>query len=195
MDVSDFVSGIAGLDAAEGLKRFGDEKSFLRILRSYAVNTKSLLQSLRTVDRRNLAEYAVTLHGLKGSSLNIFALPLGALAETLERAAKAGDAEFAVRNTPAFLEAAETLIRDIEAALDAAAKANPLPKKKVPDAEVLLRLRDACENYDSDEIDEAMDEIGQYEYEADGGLAVWLRDSALRMDFAAIAEKLASLPL
>ncbi len=46
-----------------------------------------------------------------------------------------------------------------------------------------------------DEIDLAMQEMEQYEYDADGGLAVWLQDAALRMDFAAIAEKLASLPL
>ncbi len=192
--MTDFRIDIAGLDASRGLERFGDEKTFLRILRSYALNTKSLLPSIRAVDRGSLAEYTVLVHGLKGSSRNIFAMPLGAQAEALERAAKAGDAETAVRDTPAFLEAAEKLIRDIEAALEAAARANPLPRRSAPDPDVLLRLREACENYDSDEIDLAMEEIGRFEYDADGGLAVWLRDAALRMDFAAIAEKLASPP-
>ncbi len=88
--MNDFVSGIAGLDAAKGLERFGDEKSYTHILRSYAVNVKPLLQSLRTVTRESLAGYAVTVHGLKGSSRNIFALPLGAKAEALEHAARAG---------------------------------------------------------------------------------------------------------
>ncbi len=190
----DFRSGIAGLDASRGMERFGGEKEFLRILRSYAVNTQAILPSIRTVTGENLAEYAIIVHGLKGSSRNIFAMPLGAQAETLERAAREGNVDFAVRNTPAFLEAAEKLIRDIKAALAAAAEANPLPKKSAPDAEVLRRLKSACENYDSDEIDLAMQEMEQYEYDADGGLAVWLQDAALRMDFAAIAEKLASLP-
>ncbi len=195
MERNSFAGAIAGLDAAKGIERFGDGKSFLRILRSYAVNTKALLASLRTVDRGNLADYAVTVHGLKGSSRNIYALPLGARAEALEKAAKAGDIDFVVRNNPAFLEEAATLIRDIESALDAEAKANPRPVRAKPEAGVLRRLRDACENYDSDEIDAAMEEIERYEYDADGGLADRLRDHALRMDYAAIAETLAALPL
>ncbi len=127
---------------------------------------------------------------MKGSSRNIFAMPLGDMAEALEHAARAGDMDFVARNNSAFLEAAETLIGEIEAALDAVAKANPRPRKNAPAPELLLRLREACDNYEFDVIDEIMEEIDSYEYDADNGLAAWLRENALRMDFAAIAARL-----
>ncbi len=188
-----FGAGVAGLDLARGIERFGDEKTFTRILRSYAVNTKALLAGIAAVDKGNLAEYATIVHGIKGSCRNIFAMPLGDQAEALERAAKDGDLQFALRNNPAFLDAAGTLIGEIEAALDAAARANPLPRKSAPDLEVLLRLRDACDDYDMDGIDEAMEEIERYDYDADGGLAAALRESVTRMDYGAVVARLASV--
>jgi CheY-like chemotaxis protein/HPt (histidine-containing phosphotransfer) domain-containing protein len=189
-----FAGGIAGLDISRGIERFGDEKTFMRILYSYAKNTRTLLESMRTFDSGNPSGYATTVHGIKGSSRNILAETLGERAESLEHAAKAGDADFVVRNNPAFLEAAEKLLGEIEAALEATAKANPRPRKDAPDEGVLLRLRSACENYDFDGIDAAMDEIDRYEYESDDGIAVWLRESVTKMDFASVAEKLATPP-
>ncbi|MDR1745457.1 MAG: response regulator, partial [Planctomycetota bacterium] len=189
----DFGSGIAGLNVSSGLERFGGEKTFMRILRSYAVNTKSLVESIRTVDTGNLAAYATTIHGIKGSSRNICALPLGDRAEALERAAKSGDADFVIRNNPAVIETVETLIREIEAALLAVEKANPRPRKAAPEVGILLRLRDACDDFDFDGIESAMEEIDLYEYEADDGLAAWLRENVLKMNFASISDRLASL--
>lgn len=191
--IEDFGRGISGLDFPGGLARFRDGKSFLRILGSYAVNTKPLLESIRTVDRGNLAGYATIVHGIKGSSRNICAEALGDQAEALEHAARAGDVDFVAKSNPAFLEAAGRLIGEIEAMLAAIAKASPKPKKNAPDAGVLLRLLDSCANFDLDEVETAMDEIERYEYESDGGLVASLRESVTRMDFDAVAGKLAFL--
>ena len=189
----DFENSVSGLNISRGIERFGGEQPFMRILRSYAVNTGSLLESLRTVDREGLAGYATAVHGIKGSSRNIGALSLGDQAESLELAAKSGDAGFILLENPAFLEAVESLIREIETALDAVAKANPRPKRSAPGADVLSRLREACDNFDMDGIDEAMDEIERYEYESDGGLAAALRESVTKMDFDAVAARIAAL--
>ncbi len=64
------------------------------------------------------------------------------------------------------------------------------PKKDKPDAWVLERLHEACEMYDMDGVDAALSEICAYEYDADGGLSVWLREMADATDFAAIAKRL-----
>ncbi len=188
----DFRESVVGLDIAKGVERFGGEKPFMKILQSFAVNTKSLLESIRTINEGTLAGYATTVHGIKGSSRNIFALPLGDQAEALEHAAKGGDLDFALRNNPAFLETAGKLIRGIEAVLDAVAKANPRPKKDVPDAALLSRLREACDDYDTDVIEEVMEEIERYEYESDGGLVASLHESVTKMEYGAVVEKLAA---
>ncbi len=185
--------GVPGLDRAEGIARFGGEKEYLKILRSFAVNTKDLLDGIRTVDAGGLAGYATTVHGIRGSARNIGAGPLGARAEALERAAKEGDAAFVLRHNPAFLEEAERLLAGIGAALAAADAAHPRPRRDAPDRRALLRLRDACAEYDFDAMEAAMDELDGCVYGTGGELVEWLRERTLKMDFQAIADRLASV--
>ena len=64
------------------------------------------------------------------------------------------------------------------------------PVKEKPDAEVLAKLLHACEIYDMDGVDAAMAEIEKYGYEADEGLAAWLRERTDVTDFEAVARKL-----
>ena len=45
-----------------------------------------------------------------------------------------------------------------------------------------------------DGVDEAMEEIEGFDYEADDGLSEWLRDNVDRMNFMQIKEKLSNLP-
>ncbi len=73
------------------------------------------------------------------------------------------------------------------------AKANPRPKKDVPDAALLSRLREACDDYDTDVIEEVMEEIERYEYESDDGLVASLRESVTKMDYSAVIDRLAAL--
>ncbi len=189
----DFANDIPGMDMAKGLERFGgDEKAFMQILRSFAVNTKTLLESMQTIHSNNIAAFATSVHGIKGSSRNIYAMSVGDQAEVLEHAAKTGDLDTVLANNPRLHRAVGKLIADIEAVLDAVAKANPRPKKEVPDAVLLLRLRDACADYDMDGIEAAMEEIESYEYEDDGGLVASLRDGVMRMDYDAVIKALAA---
>ncbi|MCL1818029.1 MAG: hypothetical protein FWG35_03795, partial [Spirochaetaceae bacterium] len=72
-----------------------------------------------------------------------------------------------------------------------AAASGPKPHKDKPDADVLGRLLKACEDYDLSGVDAAMAEIEGFDYQSDGGLAVWLRENVDQMNFMLIAEKLA----
>jgi CheY-like chemotaxis protein len=183
-----------GLDLTKGLERFGHAlESFLAVLRSYAVNTRPLLEAARKVSRENLADYAVIVHGIKGSSLGIGADLAGGRAEALEKAAKDGDFGFVEANNAAFLETVEDLIGYLENLVRQMDLENHKPKTDRPDSRVLGRLLAACEAYDMDAADAALGEIETYEYEADDGLAAWLRENVEQMNFTPIKEKLSAL--
>ena len=182
---------IEGLDIARGLEQFdGDEVAYVKILRSYAANVRSMLMTIETVDEDSLADYKITVHGIKGTSYYIFADQVGKLAEALETASAAGDLDYVREHNMAFHEATWKLIGDLEDMLRVYDSEHPKPIKIRPDAQSLAKLLDACRRYDMDDVDAAMAEIEQYQYEADDGLALWLRGAADMMELQQIADKL-----
>jgi len=182
---------IPGLNVSKGLERFsGDTESYLQVLHSYAVNTRPMLETLQGVNRENLAGYAIVVHGIKGSSLSIGADVVGDKAEALEKAAKAGDMDFVAANNAALMDSVDALIRGLDELLRQMSSENPKPKKDRPDANVLSRLLVACEDYDMDSVDTVMAELEGSEYEADDGLAAWLRENVDLMNIEQIKEKL-----
>ncbi|MDR1815829.1 MAG: transporter substrate-binding domain-containing protein, partial [Clostridiales Family XIII bacterium] len=95
---------VQGVDLADGLSRFGgDEQAYLDVVRSYVKNTPELADKSAGVTRETLADYAITVHGIKGASRNIGARTLGSRAEELELAAKAEDFAYVSQNNEAFL--------------------------------------------------------------------------------------------
>ena len=185
--------GIAGLDIEKAIERFGgDELSYVEVLRSFAVNTPPLLESIKEVNAENLSRYAIVVHGIKGSGHGISADIFAEVAETFEKAAKNGNVDFVVAHNPAFLSAAWKLIYDIEEMLSELRVDNQKPVKPKPDGEVLNRLRESCEIYDMDGVDTAIAEIESYAYDDDDGLAEWLRVNVEQMNFPQIIEKLSA---
>jgi len=197
---------IAGLDIAKGLERYlGDEKTYITILRSYAASVSSMLNEIESIcaefqtdtqavlPQDKLLAYRTKVHGIKGTSLDIFAGQIGKEARDLEEAAKNSDFDFIKNNTSAFLENAGKLVSAIEDVLLNIDAENPKPKKDRPDKNVLLELLAACKKYHINKVDEAMAEIEKYQYEADDGLVDWLKENIDNMDFEKIVEKLSDL--
>ncbi|MCL2176280.1 MAG: hypothetical protein FWB73_09585, partial [Treponema sp.] len=185
---------IDGLDIEKGLLRYeGDAEVYLRLLRSYAASVRTLLNAIGEVNKNTLDNYRIRVHGIKGTSLDVFADSIGNEAKNLEDAAKSGDLNYIQKNNPAFTEAAWKLVNDIENMISAIEDENPKPKKDKPDNETLSKLLTACKDFDIDNADKAMNEIEKYKYEADDGLAVWLRENMDKMNFKQIAEKLENL--
>jgi response regulator RpfG family c-di-GMP phosphodiesterase len=192
--LQDFPAQLDGLDVQKAFDRFNrDTGAFLNVLRSYSVNTPHVLDSIREVSKDNLADYAIEVHGIKGSSRGICAEEVGVKAEALEKAAKQGDIDFVTANNADLIETAGKLVNEIKDLLGKIAAENPRPKKNKPDWQVLSKLLAACEQYKMDEADTAMKEIENYEYESDGGLSQWLRENVDMMNFSEIKEKLAAL--
>ena len=190
----DFGNGIEGLDAGSGIDRFGGEKRlYIGVLRSFAQNTPALLDSIEAVSGDNLADYAIIVHGIKGSSRGICARGLGDTAESLEKAAKAGDLEYVQGNNAAFLNTARKLAAGIEDRLAEMDMDNLLPEKDRPDEDVLDRLLEACIHYDMDGADEACAELECFRYRNDAWLVSWLRNKIEQSKFSEIMEMFSTL--
>jgi CheY-like chemotaxis protein len=182
---------VNGLDTKQGLKRFGgDEEVYLDVLKSYALNTPPLLDQLRECSEESLPNYAIVVHGIKSSSRSIGAEPIGARAEALELAAKAGDLALIKEKNDNFIKTLQTLLANLSAVLQEIEGEDSKPQKAEPDAEVLAALLEACQSFDIDGVDKAMAELESYEYESRGELVEWLRAQVKVMGFKQITERL-----
>ena len=185
--------GIDGIDINKGIERFGGDKAtYFDVLRSFSANTQPLLESAKKVNAENLHDYAIVVHGIKGSSRGICANEFGDIAEKLEMAAKENDLDYVVKHNGDFIDAAWRLIADIDSVLSKSSAGDAKPKVAGPSEELLGKLLAACENYDMDGADKAVSELQKYEYESGGEMIEWLWENVEQMNFSEIVEKLSS---
>ncbi|MDR1662391.1 MAG: response regulator, partial [Azoarcus sp.] len=180
---------IDGLDWAMGIRRFcGDENIYISVLKSYLTNTPRLLDQIRGVTERKLADYAIAIHGIKGSSYGIEARALGKRAEELEYAAKAADFDFVRRNNPLFIQAAEAFLSRL--AVLAGAGGGGKTSRHAPDEALLAQMEEAAANFRIGDMEAIMNTLESFEYETQAEWVVWLREQVDRMEFTAIHERL-----
>jgi len=185
---------IDGLDINDGIGNMGgDEKAYIQVLRSYAVNVRSQLPGIETIEDTTLDKYKITVHGIKGTSNYIGARQIGDMAKDLEQASDRRDISYLREKTPAFIEATMNLIDSLDTLFIDIDNENPKPVKSEPDKETLVKLRDACKSFNMDDLDAAIDEIEKYQYESDDGFMDWLRETLSNMDLRQIAAKLTDM--
>jgi len=185
---------IEGIDILKGIHRFEDDAEFyVRVLRAYINSIHSVFDILKNVNEETIGSYKINVHGIKGTSLDICATKIGERAALLEKAATAGDIAYIKEHNPNFIETVWKLVTDLEEMLARVIDENAKPKKDKPDVELLSKLLTACINYDMDGADGVMTEIEKYQYEADDGLAFWLRENIDVVNFEETAEKLKAL--
>jgi CheY-like chemotaxis protein len=187
-------AAVEGMDFEAGLKRYETEDIYIKVLQSYVTHSPELLDKLRTLTRETLPDYAVTVHGLKGSSYGVCANETGKAAEELEHAAKAGDYEKVSARNGAFIEKAETLLEDLRKLLESAAGEEEKRKAAAPDRELLEKLLDASRHFKPAIMEDMVKELESCEYESGGELIPWLREQLDNLEYDAIREKLESLP-
>jgi CheY-like chemotaxis protein len=187
---------IEGVDLEAGLDRFSqDDDAYIQVLRSYVANTRDLLNSIEDVNKENLNDYIITVHGLKGSSYSICANLVGEKAEALEMAAKEGDFEYLYEKTPDLLQTALNLLAALEEML---AKLSELSLKSVkfePDKDLLAKILQACYTYDMQTIEAAVKELERYEYKTNGELVPWMWENVQQFNIDKIIEKLSKMNL
>ena len=182
---------IEGIDIIQGREKYTNEKAYIDILRSWSLHTPVLLDKLKNVTADNLPDYAVMVHGLKGSSYGIFAGAIGQRAEELEFLAKDGNLSRVQDENPAFIKMVETVLGDIGELLKKAAAGSDA-KKKAPsvDTVLLAKLLDAVRHYKSTLMEEILNEIEKFEYESGAELVVWLRQQLDNLEYDAIRNRL-----
>ncbi|MDR0641880.1 MAG: response regulator [Treponema sp.] len=186
------AAALEGLDWKNGLERFGgDGKSYTESLRSYAVHTPALLDSIRTIEA--LENYAITVHGIKGSSYGISADAIGQKAERLEHAAKAGNFVLVKAENGELITMVEKFIIRLNDLLDTLNLLLQKPLRAAPDRALLEKILGAVENYEMGELDQALSELEQYSYETEADLVSWLRDQIDQSEFESVKLRLMSL--
>jgi HPt (histidine-containing phosphotransfer) domain-containing protein len=187
---------IDGIDLEMGLERFGgDGNAYLQVLRSYCVNTRNLLGSLEEINKENLNDYVITVHGIKGSSRNICANPVGDIAELLERAAEEGDLRYVNEKTPDLMQAVVKLLIDLDHMLAKISAEAHKPVKVKPDKELLVKIREACKTFDMKTAETAVKELESYEYETNGDLVPWLWENVQQFNVDEIIGELTKMSL
>jgi CheY-like chemotaxis protein len=185
---------LEGMDFESGLKRYGNEEIYIKVLQSYVIHSPELLDKLRSFTRETLPDYAVTVHGLKGASYGVCANETGKEAEELEHAAKTGDYEKVSSKNAAFIEKTEALLDGLRDLLESASdKGEEKRKAAAPDKELLEKMLDAAKRFKPAIMEEVMTELESCEYESGGELIPWLREQLDNLEYDAIREKLESL--
>ncbi|MDR1143619.1 MAG: response regulator [Spirochaetaceae bacterium] len=184
---------LEGMDFEAGLKRYGTEEIYMKVLQSYVTHSPELLDKLRFLTRETLPEYTITVHGLKGASYGICAGEIGRDAEELEYAAKAADYEKVSSKNTAFIEKTEAFLEDLRKLLEGTAKgAEKKRRAAAPEKALLEKLLDASRRFKPAIMEEVMTELEGCEYESGGELIPWLREQLDNLEYDAIREKLES---
>jgi signal transduction histidine kinase/CheY-like chemotaxis protein/HPt (histidine-containing phosphotransfer) domain-containing protein len=189
-----FNLSVFGFSVEEGLARFGgDSEVLLDVLRSYAASTPGLLEKLKVSEvKQDLEAYAVTVHGIKGSSRGIGARALGDEAEALEKAARAGDLAFVHSRNEEFVGQVRNFLEELNKLLATARGESEKPPADAPDPALLVQLRAACEGFCMDDAERAITELERYDYRTGNERVARLRQRLDRMEFEAMADELAN---
>jgi signal transduction histidine kinase/DNA-binding NarL/FixJ family response regulator/HPt (histidine-containing phosphotransfer) domain-containing protein len=188
---------VEGIDFKASFAVFG-KAAFIPVLTSFTVHIPAQLLEMADNLQNSLPDYAIKVHGLKGACNNICAKEAAALAFELEKAAKAGDIDFVRANHGAFEKTLNTLLENLNAILaewNAMAPVQEKEKRQEPGRELLARLKEAVEFFDSTQIDEIITKLEQYRYESGEELIQQLRRQADSFDYDAMLESLREGPL
>ena len=184
---------ISGINMTKALSLFGGEADlFISALRSFSANTPEILERLEELSKdNNLIEYAVVVHGLKGSCANIGAEDLRERALDLEMHSKSGDISEVLSKNDSFIKDVRFLIENINAKLKEQINENNKPLLPAPDIKLLERLRQRCENYDMTGIEEVLEELDASDYEKGAGLITWIKNRLEMSEFIEVAARIA----
>ena len=106
---------IPGLDAEVCLELFNNDlDDYVKFISFFAETTFAKLESIETVTADSLHDYAVVVHGIKGSCVWIGAYEIGNQAEELERAALGGNLDTVHEKNPSFIRETTALIENIQ---------------------------------------------------------------------------------
>ena len=192
-------TNIEGLDIADALERLNNSAAiFMRIIRSFVSNMPAILAELANPTAENLADYAIKVHGCKGSLYGIGATQIGNSAKALEIASKAGDLPAVQRDNAAFISSVEALIQQlhelevqVEAATVAASTAEATQQQAaVPDKGLLTQLLEATRVYDMDAMAELIERLASQTYASGGQDVTYIKEQFEAFAYDLVEQRL-----
>ena len=160
-----FLYDIEGLDVAEGLNHVGAADAYLEAAATYAETAKRSADEIEEYWRAgDLENTTVKVHGLKSSSKVIGAMELGLLAESLEKAGRAGDTETLRANMDRLLadyrRLGEALAPLLHPSEEPAEEKPMMTEDKL--REIYRTLIDYAEAFDYDKMEGVEKLLGEY---------------------------------
>ena len=189
-------ANISGLDIPDALARMGNNpKLYMRIIDSYINNMPGNLDDLATstITAETLPDYAIRIHGAKGSCYGIGANAVGDRAKALEMASKAGDLSTCLQDNDSFIASVNELLEDLK---DLKAKVEAPEGSKTqedkPSAAKLTALLTATQNFDIDQMGRLVEELSSVSYANDNAVVEKIKLSFDAFDYQAIEEAIAA---
>ena len=157
-----------GLESESAIKAIGSASLFNKIAKEYFHFGAEKYADIKTAyETEDIENYTIRVHALKSSSRQIGAMALGAMAEELEKAGKAGDMDTIRSKTAPMLETYSKLLDDLSVYYsESEDNDKPLIGKEAL-SEQLGMLHEACENLDMDAMDAIGTELRKYSYPDD----------------------------
>jgi HPt (histidine-containing phosphotransfer) domain-containing protein len=151
---------VEGIDITAALRLYGDSgAAFIPILKSFVTHTPPLIEKMDAHLETSLPDYAVEVHGFKGTCKAICAAETAELAKELEFASKDGNGELVRSRHGELRRQALELTGRLSALLDEWDAGRPLVEKKpriAPDRELLARLSAATAEFNSNITEEVL---------------------------------------
>ncbi|MDR2353198.1 MAG: response regulator [Deltaproteobacteria bacterium] len=191
-----FLSGVKidGLDIQTGIKRYGSDEKYLKILTSYVHHIPKLLDTLKATARSSILEYGIAVHGLKGSSYGIAAKVVGDISAKLERMAKDNNLNNFAETHLLLIEKTQKLIDDINSVLNTIKKLNASqePKEKLlrPNTDILEKIMEYAKRGKTSLMDDNLKELEKFSYEEDQALIEQLREDFENFEYQSISERI-----
>jgi CheY-like chemotaxis protein/HPt (histidine-containing phosphotransfer) domain-containing protein len=110
---------IPGINMDKAMDQLGDDEEILELtLQSFVDNTPAVLDKVRNFSEEKIADYVITVHGVKGICRNLCAEEIASLALSLEQAGRSSDIDFIKKNNDVLIGEVEKLISDIRVWLE-----------------------------------------------------------------------------
>jgi HPt (histidine-containing phosphotransfer) domain-containing protein len=165
--------------------------AYMPILKSFIIYIPLLLEKMDI--HLESPDYAIEVHGLKGTCNAIGADETAALARELEFAAKEGNFDLVRQKHGTLRKQTLKLMEQLKALLDEWEAIRPGEEKEhraEPEGALLARLSASTAKFNSNETEEILEELERYRYEQGQEFIEWLRGQAENFDYDAMHKRL-----
>lgn len=161
------ISNIKELDVSRAIKLLGSEKLYHTVLKEYfCAILKKHDSILGHMNREEWRDYTIEVHSLKSTSKQIGADRLSAMAAELEKAGNEGNIGYITEHTEEMLMEYLKMKDVLEPYFPECKSADTNKTPQAADVfELLSKMQDALDNFDTLQIDEAVEQMSSFTFE------------------------------